>query len=47
MYVCMCVPIKNRIESIADEAKRASTVDKIAERLGESEYWINLSKSLD
>ena len=49
MYVCMyvCMHMKARIEGITDEAKRASTVDKIAERLGESEYWVKISKGLD
>jgi hypothetical protein len=38
---------QDRIEGIADEAKRALAVDKIAKRLGESEYWVEMSKGLD
>ena len=38
--------LESRIESISDSTKQSSTVTKIAERLGDDEYWINYSNKL-
>ena len=38
--------LESRIESISDSTKQSSTVTKIAERLGDDEYWINYSSKL-
>jgi hypothetical protein len=38
--------LRGRIERIADSEKRNATVRKIAERLGDTEYWINYANKL-
>ncbi len=38
--------LESRIESISDSTKQSSTVTKIAERLGDDEYWIKYSNKL-
>ena len=39
--------LQERIEAIADPAKREATVAKIAERLGDEDYWVTYAKRID
>jgi hypothetical protein len=39
--------LKQRIESIADPAKKATTVRKIAEKLGDDDYWVEYAAKLE
>lgn len=39
--------LKQRIESIADPTKKASTVRKIAEKLGDDDYWVQYAAKLE
>lgn len=39
--------LQERIEAIADPAKRDATVAKIAERLGDDEYWVTYAKRIE
>ena len=38
--------LESRIESISDPVKQENTVTKIAERLGDEEYWVNYSNKI-
>jgi hypothetical protein len=38
--------LRSRIESLKDPTKRAGTVSKIAERLGDTNYWIDYAARL-
>jgi hypothetical protein len=39
--------LKQRIESIADPTKKATTVRKIAEKLGDDDYWVEYAAKLE
>ena len=38
--------LKERIEGIADPARRAATIRKIAEKLGDDNYWVDYASKL-
>jgi hypothetical protein len=39
--------LKQRIESITDPARKATTVRKIAEKLGDDDYWVEYAAKLE
>lgn len=38
--------LRARIERIADPIKRNATVSKMAEKLGDTNYWVDMAKKL-
>jgi hypothetical protein len=38
--------LREKIERIVDPTKRAATVSKIGERLGDTAYWVNYAERL-
>ena len=38
--------LKQRIEAISDPLKQAATIRKIAEKLGDDDYWVDYASKL-